>query len=364
MVKRRTFAFLFKQGLREIRSLWKQFLAIVAMGAIAVTLFVGLQANADGLRNRLDSLYQAGNLADTYVTVNPLKGNQGELTEIRSLMGEEADVEARFYSFARIDTNNAYCAISTSFPTISKPSNMTVGPDQTDEDFFVVDSVLCSKEEVTNTEEKMQIGKAVKIEFDLSAFVKEGFIENAFISAEDFRPFLREGVAIEDTPLKNLNITLNIPVTGYMDHPENVLKASYSVSVFLLSSSLFAKAFDVYLDQYFTEEGADLFYGALSLSPLQWERERLARFPVPDQFLVKLKPGANQDVKNEQIREYFDKKSSGIKSHYCQMSFCYSFVTQDKQSVSFLIELNDWPGTCRLLDWIRIPLRTRLEQRF
>ena len=86
MVKKSTAYFLFKQGIREIFSLWKQFIAIIAIGAIAVTLFVGLQANADSLRNRVDAMYAMGNVADTYVTVNPMKGNQGDLTEIKSII--------------------------------------------------------------------------------------------------------------------------------------------------------------------------------------------------------------------------------------------------------------------------------------
>ncbi len=309
MVKKSTAYFLFKQGIREIFSLWKQFIAIIAIGAIAVTLFVGLQANADSLRNRVDAMYAMGNVADTYVTVNPMKGNQGDLTEIKSIVDGKGEAEGRFYAFTKLNTYNAYCAISPTLPTISKASEMNSGPSQTNEDFFIVDSILSSSNDEAGFDGRVAIGQPATIEFDLSPYAKNGLVDSDFIAEEDLIPFLKEGVTIDKTPVKTLKINLSIPVTGLMSHPENVLKASYSVSVYLLSSSMFAKAFDEYLSSYFTEEGIDIFYGALALSPIGWERERPARFPIPDQFLIKYNNGSYEEPATKQIREYFDKKT-------------------------------------------------------
>ena len=52
-----TGALLAKKALRQIKGEWKQFLSIFLMGAIAMTLFVGLFSNADSLSNRVDEAY-------------------------------------------------------------------------------------------------------------------------------------------------------------------------------------------------------------------------------------------------------------------------------------------------------------------
>ena len=312
-MKRSASFFMIKQGMREIVSLWKQFLAIIAIGAIAVTLFVGLQANADSLEKRVNVVYEAGNLADSYVTVNPMKGNQGDLSNIRDLLGDSADIEGRFYAFTHLNSHNAYCAISDDYPTISKESRMVaVDPLAQEDEFFVVDSHLAStkprKEGEANDGVTARIGEKSRIEFDLSPYVSSGIIEDDFIRLLGFEDHLLPGVTMDDTPLKKAALTLEIPVTGIMDHPENVLLSTYSVSVFLLSSKSFAKAFDECLRLYFDEDGVELFYLALPFSPLGWEREESGRFPIANQFLIKGKMGFDAEKANDAIEDYFQKK--------------------------------------------------------
>ena len=65
--KRSTFSVLFKMAVREAKKSWAQFLAIVAIGAIAVTLFIGLLSNAECFDRQLNATYDAGNMADVWV---------------------------------------------------------------------------------------------------------------------------------------------------------------------------------------------------------------------------------------------------------------------------------------------------------
>ena len=56
---------------RELLRSWAQSLAIVAIGAIAITLFVGLQANSRSLDARVEEMVSLSSPADLYVTTDP-----------------------------------------------------------------------------------------------------------------------------------------------------------------------------------------------------------------------------------------------------------------------------------------------------
>ena len=53
---------LFKMGLRSVKQNFLQFLSIIAIGGIAITLFVGLLANVESFENRVSTTYEKGNL--------------------------------------------------------------------------------------------------------------------------------------------------------------------------------------------------------------------------------------------------------------------------------------------------------------
>ena len=57
MKKQSTFSLMFRMMLRSIKQNVLQFLAIIAIGAIAITLFVGLISNADVFESQVNSVY-------------------------------------------------------------------------------------------------------------------------------------------------------------------------------------------------------------------------------------------------------------------------------------------------------------------
>lgn len=309
-MKRSSASILFKQGCREVASLWKQFLSVIAIGAIAVTLFVGLQANASSLAKRVDAMYAQGNLADIYTTVNPIKGNQGDKTEIASIVGDDGIVESRFYSYASLNAHSNFAGISSTFPTISKPSQI-VEKDalHSDDNFFVVDEILVSSKKKDDKSKAIRLGEEAEASFDLSPYLEEGLFSDENLKKYKVKDYLLPGVSLEDTPIKTGKIVIKANITAVMKHPENITRASYTPSLFLLSSNLFRDGLDAYLKSFFQEEGLDLFYAALQVSPLGWNHAKVERFPVPNQFLTKLDDSSKTSSVVERIDEYFDKKS-------------------------------------------------------
>ena len=61
-----------RKMLRQARSGWKQFLSIIAMGGIAMTLFVGLLSNSESLSARVEAFYeqQCAMVVGTYMMTN------------------------------------------------------------------------------------------------------------------------------------------------------------------------------------------------------------------------------------------------------------------------------------------------------
>ena len=72
----RTFKVLFKKCIRDN---WHQFISIIFIIGISVTLFAGLDANAIEFERRVDSVFKQGNIADVWVMINPDFTNTDEL---------------------------------------------------------------------------------------------------------------------------------------------------------------------------------------------------------------------------------------------------------------------------------------------
>ena len=80
-----TLKLLFRRERRIVFSAFNQFLAVFLLGAIAVTLFVGLLANADAFENQIAEAYREGNIASLYVTVDNYEEEEEE--KLSSLEG-------------------------------------------------------------------------------------------------------------------------------------------------------------------------------------------------------------------------------------------------------------------------------------
>ena len=75
MVKIRSLrSLLFHSSNRQHRRGWAASLAVISIGAIAITLFSGFLANAASLQNRIDSMISGSNAPEIYLTTDPRDG--------------------------------------------------------------------------------------------------------------------------------------------------------------------------------------------------------------------------------------------------------------------------------------------------
>ena len=90
-MKSKTFRLLSRMMVRTIKQNLMQFIAIIAIGAIAVTLFVGLHANAIVFEDQVNQVYEEGNLADLWVTTKSY--DERDFDYIKSLLKEDEMIE-------------------------------------------------------------------------------------------------------------------------------------------------------------------------------------------------------------------------------------------------------------------------------
>ena len=99
----RLFKTLSKKLFRDIWKNFRQFISIIFIIGISVTLYVGLDANAQSFENRVNEVYRLGNVADEWITISPDFINQDEMKEDLDFIKKEAnveeggEVETRFY---------------------------------------------------------------------------------------------------------------------------------------------------------------------------------------------------------------------------------------------------------------------------
>ena len=123
----RLFKLLLRKCFREILRNIKQYISIIFIIAISITLYTGLDANALGLKNRVEDVYVKGNIADEWVTLNPQFGEYEKMDEdyeqIKKASGDNSTIEKRFYMQSTINSTTLNGLISDSIPKVNAPLN-------------------------------------------------------------------------------------------------------------------------------------------------------------------------------------------------------------------------------------------------
>ena len=313
-----TLFLLLKKLFREVKANWKQFLSILFIGGIAVTLFVGLEANADSIASRVNETYTRGNMADIWVTTS----SYAEEDEARLETISGGDVEGRVYTTATLEGAASYLIARESLPTISKPWEIVEsGATLTSEDFFLYDEAFLTPSAARDL--VIKVGDEVNVVLDLPLSEEQKTAISDLLS-----PFLLDGV---EDPFLSSNLVLHGTVNGAMKYPENINKASYNRSAFLISysrlSDMFVdfieRTYDVggLLDRILEELGIpggilpDLPIGDY-LPSLSTILDFLSKYieggiPLPYQYCVKLDEGADPDKVMGDIDAYFEGKGEG-----------------------------------------------------
>ena len=239
---------------RSVFKSWLQFLAVILITGIAVTLYVGLTSNAASFSKRVNKLYQDGNVGDIWTTVTEEDTN--DLGYINSAIGSDGKTESRYSISSKLNSFNATALVYSELPTINK----TATTDNTETtNFFLIDERLLNNTNSSQSESipwKDQNGNYSSVPVSISFFsfrdvlktikvIPESYLTNLPV---DVANSLREKTAADvfATCLKQDKanvfadnyLPFNFQITGSMTCPENVRSASVNASSFYLDYDL------------------------------------------------------------------------------------------------------------------------------
>lgn len=294
MKNKSTLHFLNKMTLRSLKKSWKQFLAVILIGTIAVTLFVGLLSNADVFETQVNTAYNEGNLADLWVTTK--NSDPDDYDEIQSLLEPEEEMDARFYMPCQIPGHSIYLAVSKEEPSISKSYGTEEKNDDSEDGiFFYLDKEMKSDDKM-DVLGKFKLNQEVSYTFNLSSYAGE--------ELKKLDEFVLPG---KTNVLNGETISLASKVTGFMSYPENVTKSAYNSSVALISDKAFKKAFQNVLDENYDKSIHFFIYNALRKS-LGFSSIFNDTLTNPNQYLIKVKDENRISALKRNIQAYFNMK--------------------------------------------------------
>jgi len=307
-------------GQREIKKRWPQFLAIIAMGAIAVTLFVGLESNAKSLESRVNKAYSDGALPDIWVTTS--KHEEADLEEIKKEAGSDSVFDSRYLSSFSVNSRTILGAIEGNKPTLAKPYELVEGSSYEDErEYFIIDEALLGKSGLGSS--TFNIGDSVECSFSIL-----GTGAGAFSSY--LETYVKEGGS---NILSASKVSLSLKISGGMKHPENTSKSSYGTSTALISSLAYRNAWATLLSNNYTDSGVDLVFSSFFKDILGWgdgsKTGEVSSFPTSNQYLIKLGESKLKNVQDK-IEDYFGSKSTSN-----------LYALQDRKSVSSCVTIQN-----------------------
>lgn len=292
MVKKKsTFSILLRMMLRTLRRGFMQFLAIITIGAIAVTLFTGLISNADVFETQVNTVYKEGNLPSLWVTTKSYDAN--DMSMISSLLSEGEKVESRYYLPCQGQAHSYYLCVSKDMPTISKP----YGKEYQDTDFLLLDSAI--PEETGST---IKIGDTANFSIDIASYKTDEL--KSMIGLLDL--FVKDG---GENIFRNDKIDIKAEITGFMNHPENINKAAYQTSVVLMSDSVFKSAIRKLFYDNFKEDYVDAIYSFVApyLGLNSLDSECICN---PNQYVIQVNEDTDVNALKKKIEDAFASKDS------------------------------------------------------
>lgn len=294
----KTTTLLIKKTIRSLKDSWKQFLAIVGIGGIAVTLFVGLLSNAQSLASRVDFFYEEGQEADIYVTTTGREN--GDQEAIVSRLGADDVVESRCQMTSLLAGRLSYGVVESlplSEIKIAKPIHVEPLSEQHQEDyFFLIDKTLYS-----DLGDAYSSGK-VTVTYDLDSFFDPG-------AGKKLASFVKEGG-------KNIfgmdTLDVQYPLTGTMECSANVAKSTYSQATYFLSKKMFVETLSQLVEDNYNRIGAFMINMFLGITPgSEIDYSSPETFPGNNQYLIRLSDKKTLERKEEAIRSYFSQKGVG-----------------------------------------------------
>lgn len=303
MVKKKSTSFILaRSAFRSLKSGIAQFISIVVIGAIAVTLFVGLGANADSFESRVEEVYQKGHLPSLWLTTKSY--DEVDEETLQGIVGDRGQVEGRTYLPAMIAKKDVYCVTMPSWPTVDCPYDViTLNDAPLSDSYLLLDKELQQKDG-EQYPGKFSLGEEINVAFNFSSYLDDE--SKASLEKLNNPTFLAQGGT---NVLGESEIVLKMKVTGFMSYPENITKSTYNSSVCLFSDALFRETFHSLLQTNYRPFICNLILSKLP-DMVSFFSDSEERFLNPNQYLVK----ANDEKETPQIKKdiehYFDGKEN------------------------------------------------------
>ncbi|MBP5216783.1 MAG: hypothetical protein J6038_03000, partial [Bacilli bacterium] len=290
---------LLRKSVRSLKDSWKQFSAIVGIGGIAVTLFVGLLSNSQSLASRVDSFYKEGNEADIYVTTTGRETADQEAIRIR--LSEDDVLESRC-QMATMLAGKLSFGVVESLPLsdiqIAKPIHVEpLSEKHSEDEFFLVDKVLYEDGKLDSF-----AGDKATVTYELSSLIDTGV-------GKKLSSFVKDGGT---NLFGEKQLDIEYPLTGTMECAANVAKSTYTQATYFLSKKLFVDTLINLIEENYNRLGVTLIKLFLGIdSSGEYDYHSATSFPANNQYLIDLADPNTRDAKEEAIRDYFAQKGPG-----------------------------------------------------
>ena len=107
--------------LREIKSNFKNYLSVILIAALAVTLFTGIWANYRGFQEKLDHIYAISDMCDGMITMEKADDEVRNFFEKHSL-----EYQSRIFMTAKVGGKSVYVATFKNDDFLNKPYSSSV----------------------------------------------------------------------------------------------------------------------------------------------------------------------------------------------------------------------------------------------
>lgn len=324
MVKRKlsTFRLLNRINIRTFLHSKFQFLAVIFITAIALTLYVGLTSNAKSINDRVHSLYQDGNIADIWVTTSTYDEN--DLNNLKSILDDDGEVESRLYLPASINSYSSNALISESIPNINKPFE---SDNSEDENFLIVDYRLLETQDNSSSTIVWKDNDGnylpVPVTFDITTLIDELSSQEimGYSYLDLFSALTKEN---KTNIFDNSKVVFNFQVTGEMHFAENVQSSLINRGNFLLGEKYFLNTLYQLIDDTYQVDtdfdSKDPYYELKNLILLAQEfyhidiideiKTQLQSYFMPNQYIIKLNNNGNTEKVVDDIKNYYENKEN------------------------------------------------------
>ncbi len=220
MVK--TNALLRKKNFREIKKNWKQFLAVILIAALAITLFSGLTASWKTLERRVNKLNSQGNMLDLIIYTN---NADSEVINYLEGLDSVSKVERRMTLVGYAESRAMTIYLTEGVPSISRP---------------VVDELTDGVYVDSDTALRLDLHKGDTIKVS---------IPNTFSLDESFLGMLDSSLNPQGNNILRSDFYFEYEIKDIMYHPEATQKSSLNGGLISMNYQMLIDSLNEQIDE-------------------------------------------------------------------------------------------------------------------